>query len=171
MTESKKKSVRELLFSKDQKTVTKTINKLRETGKDTDLNTLVELYGKSEAEEIKQLIYKFLCDLKSQASAAVVVGLIQTTTDKQTLKMLASTCWQSRLNYIDNFELFIDLIIHEPFEISFEAFTLLENFEEKTTEIRKTELTVYVKSNIKDCKEDNLPLAVDLVQIIENYKV
>jgi len=170
MTENKKPTIKDQLFSKNNKIVIETIKKLRETGKDNDLNTLIELYVNNNNKEVNQLIYQLFCDLKTQKSTITIANLIKNTTDKQTLKMLVSTCWQSRLNYINSFELFIDLVINEAFEISFEAFTLIENFEEKTTENRKTELTTYVKNNIKKCKDDNLALAVDLVQIIENYK-
>jgi len=171
MAEKKKSSNRDLLFSNDEKIVVKTINTLRESGTDSDIVLLLELYEKQESGEVKKLINQFFCDLRNQESTASMIRLLKTSTNKETLKMLASACWQSRLNYIANFELFIDLVIHEEFEISFEAFTLIDNFEEKTTEARKTELIDYVKNSIKKCKEENLPLAMDMVKIIENYKV
>jgi hypothetical protein len=48
---------------------------------------------------------------------------------------------------------------------------LIESFEEKTTETRKVELINYVKNNIKKCKDGNLPLAVDMVKLIEDYRI
>ncbi len=171
MTENKKTTIKEQLYSKDKNIVIKAVKDLRETGKDSDLNALIEFYSKSEDKEVNQLIYRLFCDLRTQKSTSTIVNLIKSTTDKPTLKMLVSSCWQSRLNYIDSFELFIDLVIKESFEISLEAFTLIENFEEKTTEVQISKLIAHVKNSIKGCKENNLPLAVDLVKIIENYKV
>ena len=171
MTEKKKTSNKDLLFSNDEKVVVKTITNLRESGTDNDLVLLAELYEKNNSDKIKKLIDQFFCDLKNQDSVATIFRLIKSCTHKGTLKMLTSACWQSRLNFIANFELFIDLVIHEDFEISFEAFTLIDNFEEKTTELRKAELINYVKHNIKECKNDNLPLAMDMVKIMDGYKV
>lgn len=171
MTDKKSTSRKDLLFSKDEKTVIKTINAIRESGTNNDLVLLAELFEKHDSDEVKKLISGLFCDLKNQASADALVRLCQTTAYKETLKMLVSSCWQSRLNYIDNFELFIDMVIHEGFEISFEAFTLIESFEEKTTETRKSDLVAYVKNNISACKDANLPFALELVTIIEDFKV
>jgi hypothetical protein len=169
MTENKDQVIRKLLLSANEEIVIKTLNELREKGKDNDLNTLAEVYMASESVEVKKLISQFFCDLQLQSSTDAMVRLIKTITDKPTLKMLAASCWQSRLNYSAFFELFIDLVIHESFEISFEAFTLIESFEETITEDRKKELMAYVNKNIKSCKEENLVFAGDLVKIIENY--
>lgn len=169
MTEEKDQIIRKLLLSANEEIVIKTLNELREKGKDNDLNTLAEVYRDANSVEVKKLISQFFCDLKLQSSAETMVRLIKTTTDKPTLKMLASSCWQSRLNYSAYFELFIDLVIHENFEISFEAFTLIESFEEEITDLRKKELMAYVQKNLNNCKEDNLVFANDMLKIIGNY--
>lgn len=170
MAEKKKISNRELLFSKDEKKVIKAISDLREKGSGDDLIILIELYEKADSAEIKKLIYQFFCDLRSQSSTDIILQQLRSATDRDTLKMLISSCWQTRLNYIDAFELFIDFVLNEEFDISFEAFTLLENFEDKTTSARKKVLSKYVKNKIDNCKDENLVLASDLSQIIENYK-
>lgn len=171
MTEKKKKSNRDLLFSIDEKQVQKTIEELRELGTDADLDLLAELYSKTGSDEIKKLIHHFFCDLRNQSSADTITRLIKTTDDKPTLKMLVSSTWESRLNYIGYFELFIDLVIHEAFEISFEAFTLIESFEEKTTEARRETLLNYLSKNIGKCSAENMAFASDLEGIIKNYRI
>jgi len=169
MAENKDQLIRELLLSNNEEAVINTLNELREKGKDNDLNTLAEVYMNTESNEVKKLISQFFCDLQLQTSADAMVRLIKTTTDKPTLKMLVASCWQSRLNYISHFELFIYLVIHESFEISFEAFTLIESYEEKITDQRKKELSTYLKISLKSCNEENLVFATDLVKIIEGY--
>ena len=170
MTENKILTNSQLLFSKDEKVVIKAINDLRKLGEDKDLTVLIELYSKNDSVDIKKMIYQFFCDLRSQSSTTSIIQILRSTTDKDTLKMLVSSCWQTRLNYIDAFELFIDFVLNEDFEISFEAFTLIESFEEKASQDRKKELTSYVKNNIDICKEENMVLASDLSGIIEDYK-
>jgi len=171
MTESKskKQSNRDLLFSNKQEVVLKTINQLREIGSDTDLELLAELYAKTADNEIKSTVNQLFCDLKNQESSATITRLLKTISDKPTLKMLVSSCWQSRLNFIDSFEIFIDLVFFESFEISFEAFTVVENFEEIISDERKNKLISYAKEKLSKCKDENQVFAMDLIHIIEAY--
>lgn len=171
MSEQKKNTNKELLFSKDEKQVLATIESLRDKGTDTDLALLADLYSKTNSDEIQKSIYHFFRDLRNQNSVDAVVRIIKTTGDHEVLKMILSSTWESRLNYIGYFELFIDLVINQSFEIAFEAFTLIESFEEKTTEARKETLINYVKNNIGSCSAENIAFASDLEGIIQNYRV
>lgn len=171
MAEQKKQASKDLLYSSDEKQVLQKIEQLRELGTDSDLITLAEVYTENKSENIKRAIHQFFCDLRNQSSVEVIARIIKTAADKETLKMVVSSTWESRLNYIGYFELFIDLVVHEDFDVAFEAFTLIESFEEKTTEARKQTLIEYAKKKITKCKEGNLSFAVDLVKIIEAYKV
>jgi hypothetical protein len=169
--ENKKKKINiELLNSTDDKVVIKTIKSIRENGNSKDLNALINLYSNSTNKDIRKSIYQLFCDLKNQDITKIVVQLITDSNDKDVLKMLTSSCWESRLDYSDYFELFINLVITEEFLISFDAFTLLENFDGEITKQRKIELGDYLKNNIGNCKEENLTLAMDLSKIISSYK-
>ncbi len=169
--ENKQSNIRALLLSNDEKIVKENIEKLRESGTDNDLVLLAEIYKNIEPNDIKFSISQLFSDVQNQKSTDTIVRLIKTTDDKSVLKMLISSCWQSRLNYIDHFELFIDMLLHEPFEIAFEAFTVIESFEEITTQSRISALVEYVNKNLETCKPENTGLADDLVKIIENYSL
>ena len=39
-------------------------------------------------------------------------------------------CWQNGMDFSAYFEVFTDLVINEEWEIAFEAFTVIENFEQ-----------------------------------------
>ena len=166
---SKKLKTNENIFSKKDDIVIKAIETIREAGNIKDLENLAKKYSETDSEEIKTLIFNVFADLKIQEAANTVVDLIKSVGDADTVKMLVSSCWQSRLDYADYFETFIDLVISAPFEISFDAFTVLENFENKIQEERKAELIDYVKSNIAKSTDDNKTFATELINIIEKY--
>ena len=58
----------------------------------------------------------------------------------------------------------------EPFEIAFEAFTVVENIECRVSEGRKKELKDFISSKLDVCREGNLVLADDLISIVEQYE-
>ena len=165
----KKLKANEDIFSKSDDIVIKTIETIRESGNIKDLENLAKKYSETDSEEIKTLIFNVFADLKTQEATNTIVDLIKKSNDADTVKMLVSSCWQSRLDYADYFETFIDLVISAPFEISFDAFTLLENFENKISEERKIELINYVKNNIAKSADDNKTFAAELINIIEKY--
>ena len=51
------------------------------------------------------------------------------TNTNQSEKRLLTACWQNGLDFSTFLPVFIDLIIHEDWEIAFEAFTVIDNLE------------------------------------------
>jgi hypothetical protein len=167
--DNKKQKANSDIFSKNEETVIKAIEIIRESGNIKDLENLAKVYSKIKSEKIQSMIFNVFCDLKTQESANTVVNLIKTEHNADILKMLVSSCWQSRLDYADSFEVFIDLVFSAPFETAFDAFTLIENFENKISESRKNKLINYVKTNISKCAENNKTFALELIKIIDKY--
>jgi hypothetical protein len=158
------------LQSADKAEVLNAIKALRDGGKDSILELLTKIYLNNTDKEIEVAIYKIFCDLKNQESAATVIELINDTALNKARKMLISSCWQSRLNYILHLETFIDLVLTQPFEIAFEAFTVIENLETRVSANRKNELMAFIDAHMDECLDDNLVLADDLKGIIRQYE-
>ncbi|MBI9068190.1 MAG: hypothetical protein JEZ09_12930 [Salinivirgaceae bacterium] len=157
------------LFAVDKKIVTKAITDIRNHGNNELLKALIKLYDKNDDKELRNTIAGVFNDLKDQKAGELIIQSIRENSNKDVKKMLISSCWQSRLNYMDYLELFIDIVLCEDFILSFEAFTVIENIEEKTTAERKNKLINYITTNIGKCINDNKALADDLVQIVSNY--
>jgi len=167
---TKSTNTAKVLNLKNDNEVVNAIKEIRKNGNGKDLNILIDIYQNTKNDDIKKSIYSIFCDLKDQKLTKNIIEILKDTEDKTILKMLVASCWESRLDYLDYFELFINLIMQEDFTIAFDAFTLLENFDNKITESRRVELSKYVKDNIVNCKKDNIVLALDLPKIINNYK-
>lgn len=168
-----KKRIQELgvgLKSKDDTIVLKTIGEIRDDGSNELLRDLAKLLCSTKNKEIKESIYNLFCDLKNQSSVEKLITFLNSEELKKAKKTLLSACWQTRLDFSDYLELFIDIVIKDPFEYSFEAFTVIENMESKVTRERKNELIEYTKSKISGVKDQNLDLAHDIIPIIERYE-
>lgn len=170
MENNQNKELFKHLQSADKNQVLDAIKALRDEGKDSILELLTKIYLNNTDKEIESAIYKIFCDLKNQHSAESIIELIKNPEYRAARKMLVSSCWQSRLNYIIHLETFIDLVITEPFEIAFEAFTVIENLDTRVSEERKNELVAFVDANLDKCLDDNQVLADDLKSIIRQYE-
>ncbi len=144
------------------------LKEIRESGDEKILRAVTEQYTRFSASTQKSVGAVF-GDIQNQDYVPLLVKLTQGTVDAKVQKMLLTAAWNSRLNFVDYLECYIDFVISADFELAFDAFTLLENVETAVSHQRKHELVDYVKSHISKCKEDTLVLAHDLVKIIENY--
>lgn len=169
MEKAQNKVLAEQLKSANKELILDTIKSLRNDGNNEVLELLTQIYLNQTDNEISQAIYRFFCDLKNQPSTEKVMQLIKNQEYHEARKMLVSSCWQSRLNYITYLETFISMVLREPFELAFEAFTVVENMEARISEQRKNELLAFVDANMDDCLGDNLVLADDLKGIIRLY--
>lgn len=156
--------------SDNTKSASSAIKEIRESGNNTLIKKLVSAYIKSSNDEIKGLIHKLLCDLRNQDSSAVLIEVLQSNKFEEAHKMVLSACWESRLDFTDYLEIFIDQVCTQGFEIAFEAFTVIENVENKIESKRKTALIKYTKAKLLKVDLNTNLLAPDMIPIIENYE-
>lgn len=148
-----------------------TIKQLRNTGEPKVLPLLINLLDKSQSEKINESILGLLGDLKNKNCTPELVTALENKEYKQIHKDLLTTCWQSGLDYSDNIELFVDFFISGDFETSFEAFTILDNFEGQFEVEKMNQLIGKLKEKINDFKGSQKEgLFVELIHILERLK-
>ncbi len=149
--------------------VDEAIKTIREEGGINALEALIEVYPALSADKKDQISLLFN-DLREKDCIPLMVKHIKSNKDAEIRKMLLTACWQCRLNFIQQLEAFILVVLSEPFEFAFEAFTVVENLDARVSVGRKQELISFTKEHITKCKEDNIALAHGIVGIIENYE-
>lgn len=87
---------------------------------------LVAHYNKSTSYQIRQLIREFMNDMKDQASCGEVVAEIKGSHSSDTLQMIASSCWQSGLDYSGYCHEFADLFLAGDYMTALECFTVID---------------------------------------------
>ncbi len=148
-----------------------TIKQLRNTGDPRILPFLFELLSTSKSEQIRSSIISLLNDLKDKNCRPEVVKALRNNNYHSIHKEILTTCWQSGLDYSADIGLFVELFTKRDFGVAFEAFTIIDNFEEKMDASILKPIIVELKSNIESFKEtDKESLFVELVHILEELK-
>ncbi len=148
-----------------------TIKQLRNTGDPRILPFLFELLSTSKSEEIRAAIIGLLNDLKDKNCRQEVVKALRNDKYHSIHKEILTTCWQSGLDYSGDIGLFVELFTKRDFGVAFEAFTIIDNFEEKVDASSLEPIIIELKSNIESFKEtDKESLFVELIHVLEGLK-
>ncbi|WP_319480155.1 hypothetical protein [uncultured Draconibacterium sp.] len=122
-------TIKTQLFSADKDQVLAALNKLKETGNKDYLPILFELMVAGCEVEIENQIQKLLGTVKDKETIPVFITALQEEHFQPIRRNIATACWQNGLDFSDNIEVFVDLVINENWETAFEAFTVIDNIE------------------------------------------
>ncbi|KJF43475.1 hypothetical protein [Draconibacterium sediminis] len=122
-------TIKTQLFSADKDQVLAALNKLKESGNKDYLPILFELMVAGCEAEVEKQIQKLLGTVKDKETIPVFISALQEEHFKPIRKNIATVCWQNGLDFSNDIEVFVDLVINENWETAFEAFTVIDNFE------------------------------------------
>jgi hypothetical protein len=169
MTETAKKlnELRTVLSNKNNLRITQAIRLMRnEPPLAGAIALLISHYDGSDNHSIRQLIKEFMNDMKSQAFCAEVVEEIKKDHKADTLEMLASSCWQSGLDYSDYCSDFAVLFLTGNYMTALECFTVIESSAGKISKKRKDMIIKKIQEGATELMGEKAPLAVELVAIL-----
>jgi hypothetical protein len=106
-----------------------TLVSIREKGHSKYIPVLVDLLLKNKDGEKLDLIRSFIADIKDSFIKTSIIDALKDEKYKTVRKELISICWESAVDFSEHMSLFIDIIIEENFNSSFEALTVIENLE------------------------------------------
>lgn len=124
--ERKAEQLRLLLQGSSDETIGGILEQLREQGELYAVEPVIELLFAKRDEEVKRKVASLLADLTDQRAVVIIAQSISHFRGETALSQLVSACWQSRLNFTDYAELFVDLLRHEPMLTGVEAYSVLE---------------------------------------------
>lgn len=101
-----------------------------------------------------------LIALKENNAQSFILNAIAKTKNLEQKALLIAACWETGLDFSKDYIVFIDLIGHENFIVSFEAFTVIQEMEadidKSTLKTALEKLNKFTKANeitISDAKE------------------
>jgi hypothetical protein len=162
------KLIESLLENANGEAIRPILEKVRESGAPELIPAMVSAYKKCN-KEVQQTIFEVLCDLRQPAAADIMVNIIELEADLNVKQMLVTSCWYSNVDYSGCLRTFIDIVIQSPFELAFEAFTVIENNEGRVSQQNKEELVSYISKNQSKAFRGNETLVDSLQLIIESY--
>ena len=141
------------LFSPSTETAVAAIQSLKETGNKDYLPVLFDLLITKPVPEVEKEILNLLATIKDKESIPVLINALQNEKYKSIRKTLTSVCWQNGMDFSPYMEIFVDLIIVEDWDVAFEAFTVIENFDHLPPEEQYKELKLKMAGALKKANE------------------
>jgi len=155
------------LHSDEIDVVKSAIEEIKVIGDTSFTPPLIQLMFECKDASLKKYLYELLCDIKDAASVPFIIQGIEQAENQENLIRILSICWNSSLKFENYLDIFVDLFIKENFEVSFEAYTVIENMElNKQSTIVKNELLKLKKINTLITSEKRT-LYDDLLVILE----
>jgi hypothetical protein len=121
--------IKKNLFSAKTEVVISAIESIQKKGNLLYIPILLDLLNSSPESEIESEVLNLLGTVKDKESVNSFVRAIENDKYKGIRKSILTACWQNGLDFSTFLPVFIDLIIHEDWEIAFEAFTVADNLE------------------------------------------
>ena len=121
--------IKKNLFSANTDVVISALEAIRKKGNKLYIQILFDLLNSSPEPEIETEIKNLLGTVKDKESVNSFLRALEDDKYKPTRKEILTACWQNGLDFSTFLPVFIDLIIHEDWEIAFEAFTVIDNLE------------------------------------------
>jgi hypothetical protein len=130
MNEAKiNKQIKHHLFSAKTEEVLGALKQIKSIGNRFYIPLLFDLLLISPEKEIDDEVTKILGTVKDKETVNSFMRGIEDDKYKSIRKKIIVACWQNGLDFSTFLPVFIDLIIKEDWEIAFEAFTVIDNFE------------------------------------------
>lgn len=121
--------IKKNLFSAKTETVIAAIESIKKKGNKLYIPILFDLLNSMPEPEIETEIKSLLGNVKDKESINSFMRAVEDDKYKPIRKSILTACWQNGLDFSTFLPVFIDLVINEDWEIAFEAFTIIDNFE------------------------------------------
>jgi hypothetical protein len=154
------------IYSTNQQTVISAIDELGQSGNSSYLPMLIDLLHSTLDNEVGERIITLLCELKHPDAAKYLVDAINDPKYLTIRETLTRTCWENGLDYTAYFGTFIRLLINSDYMTAFEAFTVIENSEEKIANEQVQEYLHQMRSALQTASDDRKILLHRIIQFL-----
>jgi hypothetical protein len=131
------------------------------------LKLLARLYDTTDDEELKLIISRFFNDMKENSGRTEVIESISAANKSSTKAMLASSCWQSGLDYSDHAMALAEAFMTGDYMTSLECFTVLENCTGIISEADRSVIISTIEKQILSWDAEKQQLARELISIMK----
>jgi len=128
---------------------------------------LARFYDESDREEIKTAIAAFFNDMKERSGRTEVIDSLDAVKKPETKAMLASSCWQSGLDYSEYAVPLSEAFMSGDYMTSLECFTVLENCSETISADDKTGIIARLDRAMTQYNIPLQKLAVELISVLK----
>ncbi len=159
----------ERLASPSEEVVKETIKEIRDYGNTKILPVVIEKFATEKNNVIKKELAKLLMDVKRSEAVDIIFSYVRNDDYKHIRKELLSILWQSSMDFSPYIGELVDLFIKEPFDVAFEAFTVIEYITRPVDKNKAQENIDKLKMHIQTIDESKKFLLVDLVNLLKRW--
>ncbi|NSW93710.1 MAG: hypothetical protein HPY62_03270 [Bacteroidales bacterium] len=166
MTRSEKKirDFEEKLKSRDRRILLKAIRLLREEEPwEGAVGMLAELYDETDDLSVRKAVQDFMNDLKDKSAGREVIEEMKKKHKTQTICMLASSCWQSGLDYSGYLNDFAGIFVSSDLEVAIECYTVIKESAGRVSVKARNEVSDILIDAAPSLSEEKAALANDLI--------
>ena len=157
------------LRSEKTSVIKETLNYITKEGNKDVLYEVIDLLNTTSDTFIRDEIINILENLKEQDCVFSMIKAIENPDYKDILSIIISSCWKNGLDFNENIEVFTDVFIQSDFQLAFDAFTVIDHFENIDARLAKT-CMLRLENSVEDIKDDKKTLYFELINIIETKK-
>lgn len=150
--------------------IKETLIELREKGNSKYIPFLFKLLQKHHNSNISTSIKNFISDIKESSIKTTLIACLKDESYNNIKKDLLTICWESRFDFSDNLELFVDILIEDDFITAFEALTVIENLNSDISEVFRNKQIIRLKDAILRSDKNKQQLIHDAIHIIPKIK-
>ena len=162
--ERKIRDFEERLKSRDSRTLLKAIKLLREEEPwEGAVSLLVAIYDETDDPGVQKAVQDFLNDLKYKSACKEVIAEMKKKHKPQTTGMLASSCWQSGLDYSAYLNDFAGIFVSSDLTVAIECYTVIKESADRVSHRVKNEISDILIDAAPSLSEEKAALANDLI--------
>ena len=162
------KELAERLNNKNSTTVIDTITGLRSQESFSGaVKLLAELYDRSADSEIRDAVRSFMNDLKGESVRNEVIGELMKEYKSDTIAMIASSCWQSGMDYSGHSAEFATVFAKGEYQVALECFTVLEESLHRLPRSTRSGIISIIRKEREHYSREKTALMQELISLLE----
>jgi len=130
------------------------------------VSLLAEMYNTTRHDIIKGAIRSFMNDIKEKGVREEVVGELKKKHKAETIEMIASSCWQSGLDYSGYALVFAGLFAEGEYQVALECYTVLEESMNRLDRDTRDEIIKIVRGKREKYSNEKSALMLDLIGML-----
>jgi hypothetical protein len=128
---------------------------------------LASLYDKTEDNSVRKAIEEFMNDIKDQSVSSEIITEIRKPFKQATLSMLASSCWQSGLNYSEYCNDLVDIFLKSDYITALECLTVIEESVHELNLAKRNKIIKIIKESSLQQSDEKSGLTHELISILK----
>jgi hypothetical protein len=132
------------------------------------LPEVINLLYKTHNEEIRRELSMFLCDIKDPGGIPHIIDALRNDQYRPIWNIITSACWQSGLNYSENLDTFIKILLEEDYMTALEAFSVIEQSLHHLEDQKLEHYRQQLAEGLEKVTEEKAPLVREMIKIMKD---